>query len=102
MSRENFKHLKPFFSILIIVGTLFAIVFLQMEERRMGYSVLKLSREHKQVWEQKRVKEIALAKVTRPQLLDSVAQEKFTLKKIKSEQIIHLRDSEPSDVSGEL
>lgn len=102
MSQENFRHLKPFFSILIIVGTLFAIVFLQMEERRMGYNVLKLTREHKQVWEQKRVKEIALAKVTRPQLLDSVAQEKFTLKKIKSNQIIHLRDSNLVDENEEL
>lgn len=90
MSSENFRQLKPFFSILIIIATLFSIVFLQMEERRMGYSVLKLTREYKQVWEERRVKEIALAKVTRPQLLDSVAQEKFTLKKVQANQIIHL------------
>lgn len=90
MSKANFSQLKPFFSILLVIATLFSIVFLQMEERRMGYSVLKLTREHKKVTETKRVKEVALAKVTRPQLLDSVAQEKFTLKKIQANQIIHL------------
>ncbi|AHZ83598.1 hypothetical protein [Bdellovibrio bacteriovorus] len=90
MSSQNFKQLKPFFSILIVIFTLFSIVFLQMEERRMGYSVLKLTREHKKVWEEKRTKEISLAKITRPQLLDSVAQQKFTLKKVQANQIIHL------------
>jgi hypothetical protein len=90
MSSENLKQLKPFFSILLIISTLFSIVFLQMEERRIGYSVLKLTRQHKKVLEEKRTKEISLAKVTRPQLLESVAQQKFTLKKVQANQIIHL------------
>ncbi|MNJ99793.1 hypothetical protein D3C87_175740 [compost metagenome] len=90
MSRENIKQLKPFLSVLIIIATLFSIVFLQMEERRMGYSVLKLTREFKKVQEEKRTKEISLAKITRPQLLESMAQQKFTLKKIQANQIIHL------------
>jgi len=102
MSSENFRQLKPFFSILIIIATLFSIVFLQMEERRMGYSVLKLTREYKQVWEERRVKEIALAKVTRPQLLDSVAQEKFTLKKVQANQIIHLSGPLSEDIQSVL
>lgn len=90
MSSENFRQLKPFCSILLIIVTLFSIVFLQMEERRLGYSVLKLTREYKKVFEEKRVKEISLAKVTRPQLLESMAQQKFTLKKVQANQIIHL------------
>ncbi|MNL08988.1 hypothetical protein D3C87_1297350 [compost metagenome] len=90
MSRENIRQLRPFVSVLIIIFTLFSIVFLQMEERRMGYSVLKLSREHKKILDEKRVKEISLAKITRPQLLDSMAQQKFTLKKVEANQIIHL------------
>lgn len=90
MSKENFRQLKPFLSVLVIIFTLFAIVFLQMEERRMGYVVLKLTREHKKVLEEKRTREISLAKITRPQLLDHVAQQKFTLKKVQANQIIHL------------
>ncbi len=102
MSSENFKQLKPFFSILLIISTLFSIVFLQMEERRIGYSVLKLTREHKRVWEEKRAKEITLAKITRPQLLESVAQEKFTLKKVQANQIIHLSGAVVNDVNKGL
>lgn len=90
MSKENINQLKPFFSVVLIIFTLFTIVFLQMEERRMGYSVLKLTREYKKNIEDKRVREIALAKVTRPQLLDRMAQSKFTLKKVQANQIIHL------------
>lgn len=90
MSKENIKQLRPFFSVLLVIFTLFSIVFLQMEERRMGYSVLKLTREIKKVNEDKRTREIQLAKITRPQLLDRVAQSKFTLKKVQANQIIHL------------
>lgn len=64
----------------------------------MGYSVLKLSREHKKILEEKHVKEIQLVKVTRPQLLEHMAQAKFTLKKIQAEQIIHLSGTTASVV----
>lgn len=90
MSKENISQLKPFFSVLLIIMTLFSIMFLQMEERRMGYSVLKLTRELKKVTEERQTREIQLAKVTRPQLLDHMAQSRFTLKKIQANQIIHL------------
>jgi len=78
--------------------TFFSLVFLQMEERRLGYSVLKLSREHKKILEEKQVKEIQLVKVTRPQLLEHMAQSKFTLKKLQADQIIHLSGSTISTV----
>lgn len=90
MSSRNFRQLKPFLSVLIIIFTFFSLVFLQMEERRLGYSVLKLSREYKKTLEEKNVREIQLVKVTRPQLLEHVAQSKFTLKKVQADQIIHL------------
>lgn len=90
MRRRDIRQLKPFLSVVLIIGSFFTVMLLQMEERRMGYSVLKLTREYKKVQEEKRNKEIALAKVTRPQLLDKVAQSKFTLKKLQPNQIIHL------------
>lgn len=64
-----------------------------MEERRQGYVVLKLNKEHKRFLEEKRTKEIQLAKLTRPQLLEQVAQSKLTLKKVQSNQIIHLSEA---------
>jgi len=93
MSSKNFRQLKPFCSVLILIFTFFSLVFLQMEERRLGYSVLKLSREFKKIQEEKHVREIQLVKITRPQLLESMAHSKFTLKKIQADQIIHLSGS---------
>lgn len=90
MNSQSLRQLKPFLSVLIIIFTFFSLVFLQMEERRLGYSVLKLSRDYKKDLEEKNVHEIQLAKVTRPQLLEHVAQSKFTLKKIQADQIIHM------------
>lgn len=87
---QRLDSVKPFFSILFIIGTLFSLVFLQMEERRLGYAILKLTREQKTTLEEKRVKSMSLAKVTRPQHVEKVAQSKLTLKKAQSNQIIHL------------
>jgi hypothetical protein len=98
MSSKNFRQLKPFCSVLILIFTFFSLVFLQMEERRLGYSVLKLSREHKKNLEEKHVREIQLVKVTRPQLVERMAQAKFTMKKIQADQIIHLSGSTTSVV----
>lgn len=90
MNDDKLKDLKPFFSILIIIGTLFALVFLQMEERRIGYALLKQTREHNKIVEQKRIKTIALAKITRPEHVEKMAETRLTLKKIQANQIIHL------------
>lgn len=82
--------MKPFVSILLIIGTLLSLVFLQMEERRLGYAILKLTREQRQTVEEKRTKATLLAKITRPQHVEKMAQSRFTLKKVQANQIIHL------------
>lgn len=92
--RDRINHFRPFLSIIFIISTLFILVFLQMEERRLGYQFFKLNKDYKRLRSDLREKEIQFAKVTRPQLLDSVAQKKLTLKKVQSNQIIHL--SQPS------
>lgn len=101
MNRLEVSPIKPFLSLMMIVTTLFGIVFLQMEERRMGYSLLKLRHQHKQVLDEKRGYEIQLAKVTRPQFLESMAQSRFTLKKISANQIIHLSGEGMQSVRAE-
>ena len=90
MSKEKVFQLKPLLSVLIIVISLFSLAFFQMEERRLGYNLLKLNRDHREKLEQKRSLEVQLAKITKPQLLDQVAQSRLTLKKLQSNQIIHL------------
>lgn len=90
MSSAQIQQLRPFLSLLFIITTLLGLVFIKMEERRISYVVLKLTKEHKKVVEVKRQKEIILAKLTRPQLLENVATQKLTLRRVTASQIIHL------------
>ena len=61
-----------------------------MEERRRSYSVLKLTRELKRSNETIKQKEIELAKLSRPQFVETMAKGKLTLKRATQKQIIHL------------
>ena len=90
MSSNEIRNLKPVISVALIILTLFSVVFLQMEERRLGYSLLKLTRHYRQTLENKKNKEILLAKATRPQWVEKIASSKFTLKKADANQIIML------------
>lgn len=90
MSSNDIRQLRPFLSLLIIISTLLGLVFIKMEERRLSYAVLKLTREYKKTNELTRQKEISLAKLSRPQLVENVATQKLTLRKIKPAQIINL------------
>lgn len=87
---NHLQQLRPFLSVLFVIMTLFGLVFIKMEERRLSYVVLKLSKELKKSIEIKKQKELVLAKLTRPQLLENVATQKLTLKRVKPEQIIQL------------
>lgn len=90
MNSNEIRQLKPFLSLLLIITTLLGLVFIKMEERRLSYNVLKLTKEHKKVTEVQKQKEIVLARLTRPQLLENMALKKLTLKRVTQAQIIHL------------
>ena len=89
-NQDDVKQFKPFLSVFFIILTLFGLVFLKMEERRSSYEVLKLTREFKKISENKKQKEIQLARLIKPQTIESVAKEKLTLKRVSPSQIIHL------------
>ena len=74
MSRENIKSLKPFFSLIVIISTLFSIVFCKLEIRRMGYMELRLAKQQSALRDAHRAREIELARETRPQRLRQVAE----------------------------
>jgi hypothetical protein len=89
----RFKFLndfKPIFSILIIVSTLISLVVLKMEERRLGYELFQLSSQQRKLMEQKRMHEISLTKMTRPQYVQRVAETRLDLQQANQGQIIHL------------
>lgn len=91
--QDDVKQFKPFLSVFFIVTTFFVLVFLKMEERRMSYEVLKLTREYKKSAENQKQKEIQLAKLTKPQFIENIAKEKLTLKRATASQIIQLSPS---------
>lgn len=84
------RELAPFMSLVVIFCALFSILFCKMEMRRMGYSVLKLTREERKIRDFERQQLIQLAKMTRPERLQSVAQNRLTLKKAEAGQIIQM------------
>ena len=90
INREELAPLKPFLSVFFIVISMFIVVFAKMEERRIGYNVLKLTHGQRVAIEEKRSKILQLAKMIRPEHVEKVAQDHFTLKKIQTKQIIQL------------
>ncbi|RYZ77409.1 MAG: histidine kinase [Proteobacteria bacterium] len=89
---DKARDLAPFASLLIVVSFLFMCVFCKMEVRRMGYSVLKLGREERNMRDLERQQLIALAKITRPDRLQSVAQNRLRLEKAEAGQIIQMTE----------
>lgn len=89
---ERAREIAPFVSLILVVATLFAVVFCKMELRRVGYSVLKLTREERKMRDLERQQSIMLAKITRPERLQSVAEARLTLKRAESGQIIQMTE----------
>lgn len=90
MSRQRWNDLMPFFSVLILVSTLFSLVLLKMEVRRMGYSVLKASQESRKLKDRQRMLSMEYARLTRPEHVRKYAVSKLTLNDARNGQIIQL------------
>lgn len=90
MIRQRWNEVKPLLSVLIVVSTLFSIVFIKMEDRRMGYTVLRATHEYKKMSDHYRLQSIELARVMRPERIRSFARSKLTLDEAKMGQIIHM------------
>lgn len=87
---QSVKDLKPFFSLLIIVGTLFVIVLCKMEIRRMGYFVWKRAQIAKQLEDKHRLKTIEYARFTSPRKLKILAQNHLAMIEAHDGQIIQI------------
>src|SRR5258708_1310770 len=86
------REVAPFISVLIIVAGLLAMVFCKMELRRVGYSILQLARVERQIRDGERLQMVQLAKITRPERLQAVAEHRFTLRKPGFGQIIQMTE----------
>jgi cell division protein FtsL len=90
MSKNEVKSLKPFLSVVIVVLTLFTVVFLKMETRRMSYHVLKLNRQVKAATDEKLTRSMEFARLTRPERIERYASNSLELRKATKRQIIQL------------
>jgi hypothetical protein len=89
----NWLDLAPFLSVAIIALALFFLAFSKMEVRRLGYSVLKFSREERSLRDLERDAVIRLAKATRPERLALVAESRLTLRRAEKGQIIQMTEN---------
>jgi hypothetical protein len=90
MSRQRLNDILPFFSVLILVSTLFGLVLLKMEVRRMGYSVLKSSQEYRKLKDHQRLMSMEYARLTRPEYVRKYAVSHLILNDARTGQIIQL------------
>ena len=86
------REMAPFVSVLIIVAGLLSLVFCKMEVRRLGYSILQLTRVEQQIRDRERLQMVQLAKITRPERLQSLAEHRLTLRKPGIGQIIQMTE----------
>jgi hypothetical protein len=92
MSQKQVKTIKPFLSVLLVMGLLFGFAFIKMENRRLGYSFMKLAQKEKQLRNQQRQKVIELARMTGPERVQLLATQHLPLKKAGEGQIIQMTE----------
>ena len=84
------QNLRPFLSVLMLISTLLAVVFFKMEVRRVGYSILRISRAEKLANDDHRLQNISFRKLTRPGRIESLAQTKLALNKAGQGQVLQV------------
>ena len=90
MKKDKRDEIAPILSVVIVIVSLFAIVFLKMETRRLGYKFLKDSRNYKLLNDRERLQRMKLAAATRTEHLRSLAYRKLTMEEANHGQIIQM------------
>jgi len=93
MSQKNVNHLKPFCSIFILMFFVFVFAFIQMENRRMGYSFLQLTVKEKEMRNHHREKLVHLAEMKGPDRVRLLATQKLPMRRASSGQVIQMTSS---------
>jgi cell division protein FtsL len=87
------SSLKPFISVFIFFLSLFVVVFVKMENRRMGYVLLDLAEKEKQMTQKQRLALVNLAKMTSPERVRKIATTQLTFQNAKDGQVIRVAGS---------
>ncbi len=83
-------EIKPFISLILIFFSLLTMAFSKTEVRRLGYNVLKLSREYKNRTDQRRLNEMNLARLVRPDRIEDYAHSRLALRRASKGQIVQI------------
>ena len=87
------ENIKPFFSVFILLLSLFAIVYVKMENRRMGYVLLELAEKEKRTTQRQRLSMVSLARMTSPERVRKIATTQLTFQNAKQGQVIRVAGS---------
>ena len=90
MKRAGIDEFKPFISVLIVIVTLFSVVFLKMEARSQGYSVWQRARAYKKMRDIHRLKVIEYARLKSPSHLSRRLRGKMTRRDGELAQVIQI------------
>ena len=82
--------LRPFFSIMMIIVSLFLIVFVKMEARRINYSILRQSRQYQVFSDRYHRNLMSYLKLTQGSRLNDIARSQLTLDRVRKGQVILL------------
>ena len=88
-----FKDIKPFLSMTFILITMFSLVYVKMENRRMGYVLLDLAQKEKMSMEKQRLSVARLANITSPERVRKIATGRMTFQNAKDGQVIRVAGS---------
>lgn len=92
MYKEKFfmkKNLMPFFSVLMIIISLFITVFFKMTLRRLSYSLYRESEKFDEIQDEYYKNLIEYGRVSQGDRLEKQAQKRF-LEQVKKGQIIQV------------
>ena len=81
---------RPFFSVASIILSLFVIVFIKMESRRINYSLLRQSRKHQELLDRYHKDLMSYLEMTQGSRLNRLARTKLTLERAEKGQVILL------------
>lgn len=90
---KSHQDWKPFFSVVIILCFLFIFAFIQIENRRIGYSFLSLLKQEKSLKTKQRAKVAKLAKMRGADRIQYIATQKLPMRQAEHSQIIQMTSS---------
>lgn len=86
------NSIRPFFSVLIIICSLFIIAFFEMEVRRINYSILRKIRQYQILLDRYNKNLMVYLKKTQGSQLDQIARSRLILNPARKGQVILLID----------